>query len=76
MEIIKRGEIPVHTYDVTCRHCKTEFRFQKDEAVYHCDPRDGDYLSIRCPVCRHVATKSVGNNGRMPDIYGYGSLDR
>lgn len=60
VEIIKRG-VPrgevVH--DITCRFCKSELRFKEHEAKIHYDQRDGDYLSITCPVCQNTITKGV-----------------
>ena len=60
VEIIKRG-VPrgevVH--DITCRFCKSELRFKEHEAKRHYDQRDGDYLSITCPVCQSVINKDI-----------------
>jgi len=52
MEIIKRGIKPSEKqYEATCRNCDTQIRFFAAEAVRKSDQRDGDYLSIACPVC-------------------------
>lgn len=60
MEIIKRGSIPgEREHEVTCYRCKTVFRFKEHEAQKHYDQRDGDYLSIDCPVCDGIVTKNV-----------------
>jgi len=61
VEIIKRGDLPGDpTHVVTCRHCKTEFRFNESDAREITDWRDGDYLEIACPVCNRNCTKGFG----------------
>ena len=59
MKIIKRGKDPnKKKYKVTCDNCKTIFEFLYCEAKYNADDRDGDYLSIKCPVCKEeIITK-------------------
>lgn len=53
MEIIVRGKLPEEDeYEATCYRCRTVFRFQRVEARYVSDQREGDYLSIACPVCK------------------------
>lgn len=57
VEILKRGQPPVEqTLERTCRHCGTEFRFQRADCTLHIDRRDGDYLEINCPVCAKSLT--------------------
>jgi hypothetical protein len=52
VKIIKKGEVPEHkTYRVDCHNCKTEFEFLANEATITRDPRDGDFLTIECPLC-------------------------
>jgi hypothetical protein len=63
MEILHKGELPSEKqYTARCTSCRTQFRFKKGEAQYHCDPRDGDYLSIRCPLpgCTNTVTVATG----------------
>lgn len=53
MEIISRGQIPTKLITTKCHNCDTVFRFNKRvEANYISDDRDGDYYSLRCPLCR------------------------
>jgi len=52
MEIIKRGTPPgEQLYTGTCRMCTTEVRFKLNEAEIHSDQRDGEIISVACPVC-------------------------
>jgi RNase P subunit RPR2 len=53
MKIIKKGKIPKDIpYNVSCDDCSTIFEFHAKEAKYTTDTRDGDYLTIKCPVCK------------------------
>jgi hypothetical protein len=57
MEIIERGTLPTERqHEIRCRNCKTLFRFKCHEATYVPDERDGDFLSINCPVCGDQCT--------------------
>lgn len=52
MEIIKRGTPPEEQlYTGTCQRCSTEVRFKRGEASVHSDQRDGEIVSVACPVC-------------------------
>jgi len=54
MEIIKRGQVPEEkTYEATCRRRSTDVRFPQQEAKRTFDQRDGDFLTVKCPVCGH-----------------------
>lgn len=60
VEIIERGQLPSETvYDATCGNCRTKIRFKRGDAKYFFDQRDGDFLSIACPVCSFVIYKDV-----------------
>lgn len=60
MKIIQRGVIPEEReYQAACTICKTIFEFKRTEATYNTDERDGDYLSICCPLCFSSCTKQV-----------------
>jgi RNase P subunit RPR2 len=64
MKIIYRGTPPSEReYRGLCHSCKTVIEFKASEAKRTTDMRDGDgdYLSIRCPVCSHNITVSVSN---------------
>ncbi len=52
MHIIKRGTPPQEReYEATCRNCRTEVRFQQSEGTVTYDQRDGDFVTVKCPVC-------------------------
>lgn len=52
MEIVYRGVEPRKiVYDGTCSHCKTRVRFEQWEGIITYDQRDGDFISVTCPVC-------------------------
>ena len=52
MKILKRGTLPEERIlNATCRKCQTEFEFAQSETTTVHDQREGDYLSIRCPLC-------------------------
>jgi len=54
VKIIKRGQAPEEkTYRSTCRNCLTIVEFKRRDAKFTADQRDGDYLSVDCPVCAH-----------------------
>jgi hypothetical protein len=60
VKIIHRGTDPKDvTHRAVCNRCKTEIEFTQSEAIYHSDQRDGDFLSIACPVCMTQITKAV-----------------
>lgn len=64
MKIIKQGQLPAErVYQGTCRRCTTEVEFQRGEATYHADQRDGDFLTVRCPVCNDTITVDVEQHG-------------
>jgi hypothetical protein len=56
MKIIEYGDRPEDkVYRNKCGHCKTVYEFARKEAKFHSDQRDGDYLTINCPVCQREA---------------------
>jgi RNase P subunit RPR2 len=60
MKILKLGKLAdtaVHRF--TCRECATVFEFERREAEYISDPRDGDCLKIDCPGCKRAAYVGV-----------------
>lgn len=60
MKIIERGQQPKQKlYTVRCRQCQTKFEFEQHEAKVTRDQRDGDYISIVCPVCLSQVTTNV-----------------
>jgi hypothetical protein len=60
VEILKKGKSPLElTYDHTCKICKTRFRFAYSEGQRMSDNRDGDYLTIDCPICKNICIEAV-----------------
>ena len=52
IQIIQRGVLPAAVrYKTECRHCNTIFSFLKSDARLTDDQRDGDFYTIKCPVC-------------------------
>lgn len=52
IQIIQRGVLPAAVrYKTECRHCNTIFSFLKSDAHLTGDQRDGDFYTIKCPVC-------------------------
>ncbi len=68
MEIIKRGELAGDAvYTATCNQCGTHIRFQRKEANFVSDQRDGNALVIECPVCCEEIWTSVRRTGGQED---------
>jgi len=60
MKIWHMGSLPANQlYSVTCRHCRTLFEFERREAEFFYDRRDGDFLRIKCPLCKFECVKAV-----------------
>jgi len=52
MKIIKKGNIPDEKiYQAKCYNCKTEIEFVQKEGVVTRDQRDGDFITVQCPLC-------------------------
>lgn len=52
IEVIKRGVLPEdQPYEATCRNCHSQIRFLRSDARLTFDQRDGDFLTVACPVC-------------------------
>lgn len=61
IQIIQRGVLPAAVrYKTECRHCNTIFSFLKSDARFTDDPRDGDFYTIKCPVCSKDCHISAG----------------
>jgi hypothetical protein len=56
MRILTRGVVP-ETVPIctTCRHCHTVFEFLRSEGIVTVDQRNGEMVTINCPVCERVA---------------------
>lgn len=60
MKVIKRGMPPAEKpYHVECRSCRSEIEFTRMEAKFTPDQRDGDFLTITCPVCQDEIVTSA-----------------
>lgn len=60
VEVLKRGTPPADVvYEVRCIQCKSQLSFKRSEAKCIHDQRDGDYLTITCPVCQHEVTRDA-----------------
>lgn len=60
MRIIKEGSRPeTALYESTCWNCQTVFEYVRSEAKLNFDQRDGDFLSIDCPLCKSKVTHAV-----------------
>jgi RNase P subunit RPR2 len=52
IEVIERGELPEdRPYEATCNRCRSKLRFLRGDAQFTADQRDGDFLTVKCPVC-------------------------
>lgn len=52
MKILQRGLMPGEkTYRTVCRSCMSHIEFEQREAEIVRDQRDGDYVTVKCPVC-------------------------
>ena len=60
MKIIFKGTLPgAREYQASCTNCKTIFEFVASEGKIHVDQRDGDYVTIACPVCYKSVYKNL-----------------
>jgi ribosomal protein S27E len=68
MKIIKQGTPRSEdVFEGRCMDCKTVVQFKRSEAKYTPDQRDGDFLTVACPVCGraiHVNTSLANQLGR------------
>lgn len=60
IEIIQRGTLPgERQHQTRCGACQTIFSFGETDARRISDQRDGDYLTLPCPVCQRPVNKAV-----------------
>lgn len=52
MKIIKQGVISKTIRKFTCSNCGSIFECDKDEYNTFHSRIDGDYCSVKCPVCK------------------------
>lgn len=60
MKILKKGQEPSErVYQATCSYCKTEIEFLQAEGRIQRSQRDGDSISVDCPICKWSITKDL-----------------
>jgi DNA-directed RNA polymerase subunit RPC12/RpoP len=53
MKILKRGTPQAErVYQASCGSCGTKVEFKHSEGTVTYDQRDGDFIEVKCPVCR------------------------
>lgn len=61
MEVLKEGMHPDDRSAVfNCRDCDARLRGKMSEGKLVHDHRDGDFIQMVCPLCKHVNAVSVG----------------
>lgn len=64
IEVINRGHLPENDqFEAKCNHCKSDLRFLRSDARFTSDQRDGDFVTVDCPVCSH-AVHVASSKGR------------
>lgn len=57
IEIIKQGRLPEEKrWSFICRNCDTHFTAQKKDGQYFSNQRDGEALTVSCPLCKTSVT--------------------
>lgn len=52
MKVITRGVLPSEQiHRITCSTCNSELEFTRAEGTITRDQRDGDFITVTCPVC-------------------------
>ena len=60
MKIIKQGIPPgEQPFKGTCVQCGTVIEFKRSEGKVTFDMRDGDFISIKCPICNYTISTSL-----------------
>lgn len=60
MRVLERGDLPEHkVYQCRCTNCRSLYEFERREAKYVNDQRDGDFLETHCPNCGRANFTSV-----------------
>lgn len=55
IEVIKKGIKPEdRKVEGTCGNCKSEMRWVAKDGTHQSDQRDGDWNTVKCPVCGHT----------------------
>lgn len=64
MKITRPGKLPEnYMHTGKCTNCHCEVRFERGEGEVVRDPRDGDYVWIKCPTdgCPERITSALSN---------------
>lgn len=60
VKIIRQGKLSAdEVYQAECNQCGTVLEFQRKEARFESDQRDGDALVVTCPTCQHEIWTAV-----------------
>lgn len=66
IRVIKPGRLDSEREHTTaCDKCHCEFSFQRKDAKFHSDQRDGDAITIKCPECGYEVWISIGRETRI-----------
>ena len=53
MKVLKQGTLPEDKiYEVTCYNCTSLLQFKRSEGKISYSQRDGDHITVICPVCK------------------------
>ena len=71
IQVLKVGVLPTEVkYHFMCGNCKTEFVATRDDGLLVDGPRDGAFLSVRCPTCDRTAFSSK----KYSDVHSFQSM--
>lgn len=60
MKIIERGTPPGEVvHQARCTNCRSLIEFKQSEGKVTFDGRDGNYVTILCPVCNQMIYRSI-----------------
>lgn len=72
MKIIYKGIKPSETvHRATCNTCSSTMEFQRHEGAIFYDQRDGDTISIECPVCQAKIIVDLNGSVYIAPSYHY-----
>lgn len=65
IRVTKQGSLPeLDVFAGACQHCKTEVEFERRDARFSEDQRDGAFLTVDCPTCNGSIHVSAGKPTR------------
>lgn len=66
IEVVRRGHLPEEDqFEAQCYRCKSDIRFLRSDAKFTADQRDGDFVTVACPVCQ-TPVNVASNKGKPP----------